>query len=84
MYRVRYSLWGQTLAIKIFHASAEGHERRRELNLLTFLTHANIVHMFYIVYETLEDRSDSFTPVGYAMELMDCSAADRYEYSLDQ
>jgi hypothetical protein len=84
VYRVRYSLWGQTLAVKIFHENAEGHERRRELNSLTFLTHANIVRMFYIVYETLEDRSDSFTPVGYAMELMDHSAADRYEYSLDQ
>ncbi len=40
--------------------------------------------MFYIVYETLADRSESFTPVGYAMELMDRSAADRCEYSLDQ
>ncbi len=84
MYRVRYSLWGQTLAVKIFHESAEGHERLRELNSLTFLTHANIVRMFYIVYETLADRSESFTPVGYAMELMDRSAADRYEYSLEQ
>jgi serine/threonine protein kinase len=84
VYRVRYSLWGQTLAVKIFHESAEGHAWRRELNSLTFLTHANIVRMFYIVYETLEDRSECHAPVGYAMEAMHRSAADRYEYSLEQ
>jgi serine/threonine protein kinase len=76
--------WGQSLAIKVFHDTAEGRAWRRELNSLTFLTHANIVRMFYIVYDTLDDRSQCRPPVGYAMELMALSAADRRVYTLDQ
>jgi serine/threonine protein kinase len=82
VYRVKY--WGQCLAVKVFHDTAEGRAWRRELNSLTFLTHVNIVRMFYIVYETLDDRNQCRPPVGYAMELMAMSAADRRDYTLDQ
>jgi serine/threonine protein kinase len=40
--------------------------------------------MMYIVYETLDDRSQCRAPVGYVMELMALSAADRPDYTLDQ
>jgi serine/threonine protein kinase len=82
VYRVKY--WGQSLAVKVFHDTTEGRALRQELNLLTFLTHANIVRMFYIVYETLDDPSQCRPPAGYAMELMTMSAADRSDYTLDQ
>jgi eukaryotic-like serine/threonine-protein kinase len=84
VYRVKHWLWGQTLAVKVFRENAEGHVWRRELNSLTFLSHANIVRMFYIVYETLEDRSEARSPVGYAMEAMTRSAAVQQSYTLDQ
>ncbi len=95
VYRVKHRLWGQTLAVKVFHNNAEGDAWRRELNSLTFLTHVNIVRMMYIVYETLEDRIQCRAPVGYAMELMAHSAqsamesmaqsaADQHEYTLEK
>jgi serine/threonine protein kinase len=77
VYRVKHWLWGQTLAVKVFHDTIEGHAWRRELNSLTFLTHANIVRMLYIVYEAVDDRSQGRPPVGYVIELMACSAASR-------
>jgi serine/threonine protein kinase len=81
VYKVKH--WGQTLAVKIFHENATGHVRRRELNSLTILPHANIVRMFYIVYESLEDLRNSHDPLGYAMEAMACSAADLHEHKLE-
>jgi serine/threonine protein kinase len=87
VYRVKHWLWGKTLAVKVFHETAEGRTWLRELNSLTFLTHANIVRMMYIVYETLDDRSQCRAPLGYAMELMAMSAADdadRHDFHLDQ
>jgi hypothetical protein len=84
VYRVTLWLWGQNLAVKVFHQNTEGDAWRRELNSLTFLTHANIVRMMYIVYETLEDRNQCRAPMGYAMELMARSAAVEYAYTLEQ
>jgi serine/threonine protein kinase len=81
---VKHWLWGQTLAVKVFHNNDEVRAWRRELNSLTFLTHANIVRIMHIVYETLEDRSQCRAPVGYAMELMAQSAADRHDYTFEQ
>jgi serine/threonine protein kinase/GTPase SAR1 family protein len=84
LYRVRYSLWGQNLAVKIFHESAEGHAWRRELDSLARLAHPNIIRMFYVVYDNLEDRRECRAPLGFAMEAMDHSAEDQREYSLEQ
>ena len=81
MFRVQHWLWGQTLAVKIFH---DKDAWRRELNNLTFLTHPNIVRMFHIVYETLEDRAQSNPPLGFSMELMARSAADVSDYTHEQ
>ena len=84
VYRVKHWQWGQPLAVKVFHDTVERHAWRRELNSLTFLSHPNIVRMLYIVYETLDDRSQCRVPVGYVMELMAMSAAERRDYTLDQ
>jgi TPR repeat protein len=87
VYRVKHWQWGQSLAVKVFHVLHDPAKRlawRRELNSLTFLSHANIVRMMYIVYETLDDRNQCRAPVGYAMELMALSAAERRDYTLDQ
>jgi serine/threonine protein kinase len=82
VYRVHY--WGQYLAVKIFHENEEVRAWRRELNSLTFLTHTNTVRMFYVVYETLQDRNKMRPPVGYAMELMTRSADDVCAFNFDK
>jgi serine/threonine protein kinase len=81
---VKHLLWSQVLAVKIFHQNEEGKSWRRELNSLTFLTHPNIVRMFYVVYESLDDRAQSRAPVGYVMEAMACAAADKSDYTYEQ
>jgi serine/threonine protein kinase len=40
--------------------------------------------MFYIVYESLQDRAQFHDPVGYVMEAMACSAADKSAYTFEQ
>ncbi len=86
MYRVNHRIWGQPVAVKIFHDESreKRYAWRQELNSLIFLTHANIVRMFYILYETVEDCSDALPPVGYVMEEMARSAADKHDYTLAQ
>ncbi len=87
VHRVKHWQWGQSLAVKVFHVFQDPAKRlawRRELNSLTFLSHANIVRMMYIVYETLDDRNQCRAPVGFAMELMALSAAEWRDYTLDQ
>jgi serine/threonine protein kinase len=64
--------------------SAPSEAWRRDLNSLTILTHPNIVRMYFVVYERTEDRAQSRRPVGYGMELMASSAADRADYTLAQ
>jgi hypothetical protein len=84
VYRVKHKLWGQPLAVKVFHCTGEGYAWLRELNSHAVLPHPNIVRMMYNVYETLADRSDCRAPAGYAMELMELSAADPREFTLAQ
>jgi serine/threonine protein kinase len=48
------------------------------------LSHKNIVRMFYIVCENVDDRSRSQPPLGYAMELMARSAQDNVNLSLER
>ncbi len=64
--------------------SAPSEAWRNDLNSLTILTHPNIVRMYFVVYERTEDRAQSRRPVGYGMELMASSAADRADYTLEQ
>ena len=80
VYRVQY--WGQALAVKIFHENVEGSTWRRELNSLTHLSHTNIVRIFYVVYDSMDDRKLSKAPVGYAMELMHQSLDDYLDCSI--
>jgi serine/threonine protein kinase len=68
-------------AVKIFGDKCAW---RRELNSLTFLAHKNIVRIYCIVYETLEDKIQMHPPLGYAMELMARSAATWSNYSHQQ
>ena len=82
MYRVKHALWSQARAVKIFQ-DKEDDTWLQDLNSLTFLRDPNIVTMFYILYEN-SDRSQSRRPIGYIMELMAQSAADRFECSLKQ
>jgi hypothetical protein len=87
VYRVKHPLYTEPfLAVKLFKSGdVESSEAwRRDLNSLTILTHPNIVRMYFVVYESTEDRAQSRRPVGYGMELMACSAADRAEYTLPQ
>jgi len=76
--------WGQAHAVKIFQDKEDGDAWRRDLNSLTFLTHPNIVRIFYVVYENSVDRSQLRNPIGYVMELMAQSAADRFECTFPQ
>ena len=76
MYKVELMYWGNAHAVKIFQDKADGEAWRRDLNSLTFLTHPNIVRMFYVIYENSDDRSQLRIPIGYVMELMAQSAAD--------
>jgi serine/threonine protein kinase len=77
--------WGNTHAVKIFKDKADGDAWRRDLNSLTFLTHPNIVRIFYVIYENSDDRSQLRSPIGYVMELMAQSAAvDHLECTLPQ
>ena len=84
MYKVEHMYWGNAHAVKIFQDKADGEAWRRDLNSLTFLTHPNIVRMFYVIYENSDDRSQLRIPIGYVMELMAQSAADRFECTLPQ
>jgi hypothetical protein len=84
VHRVKHWLWGQPLAVKVFHDTATGHAWQRELNSLAFLNHPNVVRVMCIVYETLDDRRQCCPPAGYAMELMALSAADPREFTLAQ
>ncbi len=84
MYKVEHMYWGNAHAVKIFQDKADGEAWRRDLNSLTFLTHPNIVRMFYVIYENSDDRSLLRIPIGYVMELMAQSAADRFECTLPQ
>jgi hypothetical protein len=80
VYMVEYR--GQNLAVKIFHS--KNRSWRQELNTMTFLTHTNIVRIFYILYESLDDRERHIPPLGYVMEQMTRSAADQHEYTIEQ
>jgi serine/threonine-protein kinase len=76
---VENKYWGKALAVKIFQDKEDSQAWRRDLNSLTFLTHPNIVHMYFILYETDRNRSQLRRPVGYVMELMAQSAAVPFE-----
>lgn len=56
-----------------------------ELGSLAFLSHhKNIVHLFYIVYDSVDDRHSARPPLGFAMELMAGSVAVSDSLSLGQ
>jgi serine/threonine protein kinase len=81
---VQHEFWGQAHAVKIFQDKGDSEAWRRDLNSLTFLTHPNIVRMFYILYDNSVDRSQLQQPIGYVMELMAQSAADDVQCTLEQ
>jgi serine/threonine protein kinase len=81
---VELKYWGNAHAVKIFLNKADGEAWRRDLNSLTILTHANIVRIFYVIYENSDDRSQLRPPIGFVMELMAQSAADPFECTLKQ
>jgi serine/threonine protein kinase len=92
VYRVKERTWGKTMAVKIFRETEGGKmfpenetsdAWRRDMNALT-LQRDTIVRMFYVVYRNSEDKRELRRPLGYVMELMACSAADRSNYSLQQ
>jgi serine/threonine protein kinase len=75
-----WKLCGQPVAVKIFTTGpTENKMWRRELGSLTFLAHKNIVRVLYLIYENISDRAKARPPVGFAMELMACSALDKSE-----
>ena len=83
VYKVRY--WNQDLAVKIYTGTVEEKTWRRELGSLAFLSHhKNIVHLFYIVYDSVDDRHSARPPLGFAMELMAGSVAVSDSLSLGQ
>jgi serine/threonine protein kinase len=75
--------YNQQLAVKVFECE-DAEAWRRELKSLTFLSHRNIVRIFYIVYESENDQRRATRPSCYAMELMTRSAGDEIEWSLLQ
>ncbi len=81
VYQVVY--YNQQLAVKVFEYE-DPHAWRRELGSLTFLSHRNIVRIFYIVYDSINDQMMALRPTGYAMELMAHSAGDEIEWCLSQ
>jgi hypothetical protein len=81
VYKVKYG--NQLLGVKVFGQS-DSEAWRRELASLTFLPHSNIVRVFYIIYESIDDQRSALRPSGYAMELMAHSAGDDIEFTLHQ
>jgi serine/threonine protein kinase len=82
VYKVNH--WGQSFAVKIFKGDAHERAWLRELGSMSFLSHSNIVRMFYIVYDSIDDRARAHPPAGFAMELMARSAGDNISCTTEQ